>query len=45
MLKKILINQLPVIRYLLQSGKVLYKLIDVLFLAIIAVILGCEGWE
>jgi len=28
-----------------QSAKTLYPLFDILFLAITAVIAGCEGWE
>jgi hypothetical protein len=40
-----LINQLSVIRDFRQPGEVLHELIDVLFLAITAVISGCEGWE
>jgi predicted transposase YbfD/YdcC len=40
-----LINQLSVIRDFRQPGKVQHELIDVLFLAITAVISGCEGWE
>ena len=40
-----LIDQLSVIRDFRQPGKVQHELIDVLFLAITAVISGCEGWE
>lgn len=40
-----LISQLSVIRDFRQPGKVQHELIDVLFLAITAVISGCEGWE
>lgn len=45
MSQKTLINQLSVIRDFRQPGKVQHELIDVLFLAITAVISGCEGWE
>lgn len=40
-----LINQLSIIRDPRQPRKVHHNLVDVLFLAITAVILGCEGWE
>ena len=40
-----LIDQLSVIRDFRQPGKVQHELIDVLFLAITAVISGSEGWE
>ena len=45
MSQKTLINHLSVIRDFRQPGKVKHELIDVLFLAITAVISGCEGWE
>ncbi len=45
MSQETLINQLSVIRDFRQPGKVQHELIDVLFLAITAVISGCEGWE
>lgn len=40
-----LINHLSIIRDFRQPGKVQHELVDVLFLAITAVISGCEGWE
>jgi predicted transposase YbfD/YdcC len=40
-----LINQLSIIRDTQQLRKVHHNLVDVLFLAITAVISGCEGWE
>jgi predicted transposase YbfD/YdcC len=45
MSQETLINQLSIIRDFRQPGKVQHELIDVLFLAITAVISGCEGWE
>ena len=45
MSKATLINHLSIIRDFRQPGKVQHELIDVLFLAITAVISGCEGWE
>ena len=40
-----LLNQLSIIRDPRQPTKVHHNLVDVLFLAITAVISGCEGWE
>ncbi len=40
-----LLNQLSIIRDPRQPRKVHHNLVDVLFLAITAVISGCEGWE
>ncbi len=40
-----LLNQLSIIRDPRQPRKVYHNLVDVLFLAITAVISGCEGWE
>lgn len=45
MSKSSLIKQLSIIRDSRQPRKIHHELIDVLFLAITAVISGCEGWE
>lgn len=45
MSKITLINQLSIIRDPRQPRKVHHNLVDILFLAITAVISGCEGWE
>ena len=45
MRQEMLINQLSIIRDFRQPGKVQHELIDVLFLAITAVISGCEEIE
>lgn len=45
MSKLTLLNQLSIIREPRQPRKIHHNLVDLLFLAITAVISGCEGWQ